>query len=108
MNLHEEESQVALFPDAAPRKAPAPAQKEKRRWEDGFQRWSDQQSLSGLTHYGACGYGAICNYCDGDPKGRACVRALNEMLRKKRLTIDYKSTTYENAFDGEFGKEEAT
>ena len=103
--MHEEETQVALFPNAAPSKAPEPAQKEKRRWEDGFQRWSDHQSFIGLTYYGACGYGAICNYCDGDPKGRACVRALNEMLRTRRLTIDYKSTTYENAFDGEFGKE---
>lgn len=104
--MNEAESQLALFPNAAHCKQPTDAQRKKRRWENGFQKWSDEQGLSGLTHYGACGYGVICDYCDGDPKGRACVRALNEMLREKRLSIDYESQTYEQAFDGAFGKED--
>ena len=104
--MNEAESQLTLFPNAAHCKQPTDAQRKKRRWENGFQKWSDKQVLSGLTHYGACGYGAICDYCDGDPKGRACVRALNEMLREKRLSIDYELQTYEQAFDGAFGKED--
>ena len=106
--MNDDEVQLVLFEGAEQKPKIPDAQREKRRWENRFQEWSNEQALSGLTHYGACGYGAICNYCDGDPKGRACVRALNEMLRTKRLTIDYKATTYEQAFDGQIGREAAS
>ena len=92
-----ENGQVALFPVE---KEKPKTDNVKRRWEYNFQKWSDTKAQDGLTHYGACGYGAICNFCNGDPRGRACVRALNEMLRTKRKSIDYNSTTFEQAFDG--------
>lgn len=104
--MNDADRQLALFPNAEPNTQTTDAQKAKRRWENGFQKWSDEQALSGLTHYGACGYGAICDYCDGEPKGRPCVRALNDMMRTKRKSIDYEATTYEQAFDGDFGKED--
>ena len=72
----------------------------QRRWEDHFQRWSDEKAQDGTTHYGACGYGKICDYCDGEVKGRMCVRALNRMTREKRKRIDYEKTSFEDAFDG--------
>lgn len=87
----------------APRKE-IPSREEtnkKRRWEDAFQKWSNEHGMSGLTHYGACGYGAICDYCKDNHIGRPCVRALNEMLRTKRSAIDYDAMTFEEAFDGE-------
>lgn len=75
--------------------------KKKRRWEYAFQRWSDKQAADGFTHYGACGYGAICDYCENNHYGRPCVRALNQMCREKRKKPDYETVTFENAFDGQ-------
>lgn len=84
-------------------------EKKKRRWERGFQKWSDEQAAEGYTHYGSCGFGAICDYCKDNSYGRPCVRALNEMLREKRRSIDYDKTPFHVAFDGadmrEGGKE---
>ena len=76
------------------------AEKKRRRWEDAFQRWSNREQAHGKTRYGACGYGAICDYCEDNDKGRPCVRALNALLRDQRRTIDYASITFEEAFDG--------
>ena len=86
----------------APRKPQPKADKAKRRWEDRFQKWSNAQGMDGYTHYGCCGFGQICNYCENNHIGRPCVRALNEMCRAKKKTLDYATTTYEEAFDGEF------
>ena len=71
----------------------------KRNWENAFQKWSDKQSQDGTSHYGCCGYGSICDYCDGNDKGRPCVRALNEKARIKRITIDYNDRNFERWFD---------
>ena len=73
----------------------------KRRWENAFQKWSNKKMLEDSDHYGACGFGRICDYCADNSYGRPCVRALNEMLRKRRKTIDYDSITFMEAFDGE-------
>ena len=73
---------------------------QERKWKNGFQKWSDEKAQDGLTHYGACGYGAICDFCDDSAKGRPCVRALNQMIREKRKSIDYETTSFEDAFDG--------
>ena len=80
---------------------PKPTNKAKRNWENGFQRWSDKQAEDGTTHFGICGYGAMCDYCEDNSYGRPCVRALNEMRRIKRLTIDYNNKNYEEVWDGE-------
>lgn len=79
----------------------------KRRWEDGFQRFSNKSFADGYTHYGSCGYGRICDFCTDSDRGRPCVRALNEMCREKGLKVDYESTSYEEAFDGELQRETA-
>ena len=79
--------------------------KKKRRWENAFQKWSNQHGMDGYDHYGCCGFGAICNYCKDNYYGRPCVRALNEMLRTKRKTINYDAITFEEAFDGKGGAE---
>ena len=77
------------------------ADKKKRRWENAFQRWSNKVSIEGNTHYGACGYGVICDYCKDSHIGRPCVRAFNEYCRTKRKTPNYDELTFEQAFDGE-------
>ena len=82
--------------------------KKKRRWERGFQKWSDKKAIDGLTYYGSCGFGAICDYCKDNSFGKPCVRALNEMLREKRRTIDYDNTPFHVAFDGADMREEQT
>ena len=75
----------------------------KRAWENAFQKWSNENALSEKTHYGCCGFGAICDYCANNDKGRPCVRALNELCRRKRIEIDYSNrdeSAFESLFDG--------
>ena len=67
----------------------------KRRWENGFQKWSDKVSQDGLTSLGKCGYSFICDYCNGNLFGRPCVRALNTMCKERKITIDYTKNNYE-------------
>lgn len=77
--------------------------KNKRAWEDGFQRWSNNSFFEGHSHYGGCGLGDICDYCTDNHYGRPCVRALNSMCREKHLFIDYNDKSVENFqkwFDG--------
>ena len=89
--------------DSLPKKA-TESEKKKRRWERAFQKWSNENGIEGYTHYGACGFGVICNYGYDNYYGNPCVRALTAMLREKRLTIDYdtiSTISFENAFDAE-------
>ena len=73
--------------------------KDKRRWENGFQKWSDSQVGEQGTD-GVCGYGSMCDYCEDNSYGRPCVRALNAMLRETGKSIDYKTMTYEEVWEG--------
>ena len=75
----------------------------KRKWENGFQRWSDRHSADGGSSFGCCGFGSMCDYCDDNTYGRPCVRALNAMIREKRLKIDYEKTSYVEAWEGILG-----
>ena len=90
--------QLVLYSVEEPPKRPD--DKLRRKWENGFQRWSNKEFMDGGTGYGACGYGSMCDYCEDNTYGRPCVRALNAMIREKRLSIDYEKTTYEEAWDG--------
>ena len=74
----------------------------KRRWENGFQKWSDDENTADIySSYGACGYGSMCDYCEGDiSKGRPCVRALNAMLKETGKKIDYENMTFEDVWEG--------
>lgn len=74
----------------------------KRKWENGFQKWSDQQSADSGRSFGCCGFGSMCDYCEDNTYGRPCVRALNAMIREKRLKIDYEKTGYEEVWEGIF------
>ena len=79
-----------------------PINKEKRNWENAFQRWSNKESKFGTTSLGVCGYGSMCDYCEDNTYGRPCVRALNEMCRVKNIKIDYSKRNFEDVWDGEF------
>lgn len=74
----------------------------RRKWENGFQRWSNKEAQDESTSIGVCGYGYMCDYCEDNTYGRPCVRALNAMCREKRITIDYEKTSYADAWEGEF------
>ena len=76
--------------------------KRKRRWENAFQKWSDEQGLDGAMSYGCCGYGSMCEWCKDNDYGRPCVRALNAMCREKGMTIDYDNMDFESIW-GNYG-----
>lgn len=74
------------------------AKNAKLRWENGFQRWSDEQ-MNERDYYGKCGYSNICDYCTDNTKGRPCVRALNEMCRDRNIKLDYTKKDYAEIWD---------
>lgn len=70
--------------------------KQKRSWENAFQKWSDENGMSdGTESYGCCGYGSMCDWCKDNSYGRPCIRALNAMCREKNIQIDYTSRDFE-------------
>lgn len=78
------------------------ARKKKRnsklRWENAFQKWSDDHGIteqSRTEDWGCCGYGSMCDWCEDNSYGRPCVRALNKMCREKGIEIDYESRDFE-------------
>lgn len=78
--------------------------KKKRKWENAFQKWSDNHGIESdnTVDYGCCGYGSMCDWCEDNSYGRPCVRALNAMCREKRITIDYTDFDFTKAW---YGKE---
>ena len=91
--------QYVLFDGITPARR-EPTDKEKRNWENGFQRCSNKQHLEGRNSYGACGYGVMCDYCEDMTYGRPCVRALNAMIRDTHIKIDYSKRNYEEVWNG--------
>lgn len=91
--------QIALFNIKEKQDA---EKKQKRRWENGFQKWSDNQGMDddNTEDYGACGYGSMCDYCEDNSYGRPCVRALNAMLRETGESIDYENMSFEDVWRG--------
>lgn len=91
--------QIALFDIKEKQDA---EKKQKRRWENGFQKWSDNQGMDddNTEDYGACGYGSMCDYCEDNSYGRPCVRALNAMLRETGESIDYENMSFEDVWRG--------
>lgn len=67
----------------------------KRKWENAFQKWSDEHGLDGYDSLGVCGYGEMCEWCEDNSYGRPCVRALNAMCREKKINIDYTDYDFE-------------
>lgn len=74
-------------------------QNAKRRWEKGFQKWSNEQAQDGLTSLGICGESYICDYCEDNCYGRPCVRALNAMCKERKITIDYTKKNYQEIWE---------
>ena len=72
--------------------------KQKRKWENSFQRWSNEISQDGTTPLGCCGFGGICDYCENNDVGRPCVRALNAKAREMKISIDYNDTDFAKWF----------
>lgn len=73
--------------------------RKKRRWENAFQKWSDEQGMDGAMSYGCCGYGSMCDWCEDNTYGRPCVRALNAMCREKNISIDYNNMDFESVWN---------
>ncbi len=96
------EKQIDIFGNTVSVQVKPKIDKQKRNWEDRFQRWSNKQFQEGLVSYGACGYGSMCDYCEDMTYGRPCVRALNEMLRENKIVLDYAKATFEEVWDGKF------
>ncbi len=94
------EKQIDIFGNQIVRSA-SHDEKAKRNFENGFQKWSNEQLHDGTTSLGKCGYGSICDYCKDNTYGRPCVRALNAMLRDKRITIDYKTKSFQEVWEGD-------
>lgn len=98
--------QIDIFGNAV--KVTPKIDKEKRNWENRFQKWSNNEGMNNpTTSNGKCGYGSMCDYCEDNTYGRPCVRALNEMLRKANIKLDYKTITFEEVWDGEFERKTA-
>ena len=74
----------------------------KRNWENAFQRWSDKKNKEEISHYGKCGYGSMCDYCSDVSTGSPCVRALNQMLKETRKSIDYNIRDFKDVRDDKF------
>lgn len=74
----------------------------KRRWENAFQKWSDEHGMQEdcIESWGCCGYGSMCEWCEDNSYGRPCVRALNAMCREKGLLIDYSNRDFEKVWNG--------
>ena len=88
-----------------------PCNKERTKWNRAFQKWSDTESQDGTTSNGKCGYGSMCDYCEGYIYGNPCIRALNNMLKELQLSINYTNRTEEYFFriwngDFENGKDD--
>lgn len=97
-----ENEQLTMYD--VPPEPPKQDNKQKKSWEDGFQRWSNEQ-FDKNPHdqpLGCCGWGSMCNYCEDNSYGRPCVRALNKMCRTERITIDYSKRNYEDIWNGVF------
>ena len=75
--------------------------KEKRNWENAFQRWSDKACQDGTSPLGCCGYSVICDYCKDNSDGRPCVRALNEYCKVRHKSIDYSKKDFEKIWNGD-------
>lgn len=61
----------------------------KRKWENAFQKRSDELAQDSRTPRGKCGYMRFCDYCTDCGHGRPCVRAFNAYVRENNVKVDY-------------------
>lgn len=75
--------------------------KPRKNWEKAFQKWSDEMTNDPYSPFGKCGYGELCDYCDGSEEKDPCIKAFRKMIKEKRKNPDYGSMTFEKAWYGE-------
>ena len=69
--------------------------KQRLAWENGFQAYSDKMWQDETTPSGKCGYMSFCDYCEDNSYGRPCVRAFNQYIKDRNITVDYSDTDYD-------------
>lgn len=107
--MPEQYEQYDLYGNARnPKTTPESTQisKQKRNWENAFQRWSNKEAQDELNPTGICGFGSMCDYCGDNSYGKPCVRALNKLCREKNITIDYNNRNFEDIWNGVFNNAE--
>ena len=68
---------------------PEVERREKRNFMARFQRWSDRMKDDPVTSFGKCGYGTICDNCDGEMKRKPCARAYADYVKEHGLKPNY-------------------
>lgn len=63
--------------------------RKKRKWEKGFQAYSDKMHEVPTTASGKCGYMDFCDCCADPGNKNPCVRAFNEYARENNIKVDY-------------------
>jgi hypothetical protein len=76
--------------------------KSKRNFEQRFQAWCDKMLQLSSVPEGKCGWGMVCDWCEGADLGRPCIKALNNMLKEKLLQIDYEKATPREVWTGDY------
>lgn len=71
----------------------------KKSWRRGFQLWVDRQILRFPKKYN-CGYGSMCGECDLDMDAAPCLNALQRLLERHQITLDYQCVTFNEVWDG--------
>ena len=91
------EEQLTMFKMPEKRKTDL----KKRRWENAFQKWSDEHGVQEvcIESWGACGYGSMCDWCEDNSYGRPCVRALNAMCREKGISLNYDEKDFKKVWN---------
>ena len=93
--------QLTLIETESITKESAERNKQKAKWQNAFQRWSDE-AMDGTTGCGVCGFGSMCDYCEDNSYGRPCVRALNAMCHEKGIEIDYTNYDFKEVWHGRY------
>ena len=66
---------------------------QKQKWRNKLQEYCDKEAYSDENQCSAwckCGYMSYCDYCNGAGKTNACVKAIFDLLKEKKVcNIDY-------------------
>jgi ferredoxin len=71
----------------------------KESWRKRFQIWIDRQMLLYPEEY-KCGYGSMCGECDLELDKSPCLKALQRLLKRHEITLDYQKATFEDVWEG--------
>lgn len=71
----------------------------KQKWRNKLQEYCDKEAISDENECNAwckCGYMSYCDYCLGAGETNACVKAICEFCKKKKIEIDYNNFDFES------------